>query len=283
MLKWFAILSGIIISGSAIALVIGQARENKKFEWTKEVLFQGGEAVKSTVDFEAFSELPPPVIRYFQYVLTNGQPYIKSVRLNQSGMLRTSIATQQWSRFTAEHFAVPHATGFLWNARVELPLGTHVRVTDGFVEGKGSGAVSMLSAFQVAAESGSPELNAGALHRYLAESVWYPTALLPTYGVEWHSIDEHSALASLTKAGTTVSLEFRFNHAGEVTGIFSPERFGKFDGEYKRNPWEGHFRDYRKVAGMKIPHYGEVGWYDEDKLQLVWKGDVLNAEYKFVP
>lgn len=283
MVKWLVIIAGMLAFGGAIALTIGRTREDTKLETAKEALFQGAEAVKGRVDFESFSDLPSPVARYFRHVLTDGQPFIKSVQLTQSGELRTSTESQQWPSFTATHVAVPGATGFLWNARVKMPLGTHVCVVDGLIDGKGSGAVSILSAFPIAAESGLPELNAGALHRYLAESVWYPTALLPESGVVWYPIDDYAVLASLTKAGTTVSLEFRFNDAGEVTAIFSPERFGKFDGGYKRKPWEGHFRDYRMVAGMKIPHYGEVGWYDENTLQLVWKGDVLDVEYQFVP
>ena len=80
------------------------------------------------------------------------------------------------------------------------------------------GRVSLFSAFTLSSSANIPELNSGALHRYLAEAVWYPTALLPQAGVQWSPIDEHSALATLTDNGETVSLEFRFNDAGEVTG-----------------------------------------------------------------
>src|SRR5688572_7450692 len=42
----------------------------------------------------------------------------------------------------------------------------------------GSGHVGLLSAFAVSAAAATPEMNSGSLHRYLAEAVWYPTALL---------------------------------------------------------------------------------------------------------
>lgn len=33
---------------------------------------------------------------------------------------------------------------------------------------------------------------------------------------------------------------------------------------------------------MRIPLYGEVGWYDKDReLQLVWKGRIVNAQHEF--
>lgn len=162
-----------------------------------------------------------------------------------------------------------------------MPLASHVRVLDSYIAGIGAGRVSLLSAIAVASERGTPELNSGALYRYLAEAVWYPTALLPQSGVLWSPIDDCAALATLTVRGTTVSLEFRFNEIGEVTGIYSPGRFGRFDGGYKQVPWEGHFRSYRILSGMRVPSYGEVGWYDNTMLQLVWKGNIIGADYEF--
>lgn len=31
------------------------------------------------------------------------------------------------------------------------------------------------------------------------------------------------------------------------------------------------------------PVYGEVGWYDDGVLHLVWKGDITHAEYELKP
>jgi hypothetical protein len=42
--------------------------------------------------------------------------------------------------------------------------------------------------------------------------------------LRWTPIDNTKALATLTADGVTVSLEFRFNEAGEVSAIFSPGR-----------------------------------------------------------
>lgn len=97
----------------------------------------------------------------------------------------------------------------------------------------------------------------------------------------WSPIDDRSAMATLTDGGTTVSLEFRFNEAGEAIGIYSPGRFSIFDGRYKQVPWEGHFRDYQVQAGMRVPLYGEVGWYIDGVLEIVWKGDLVDVRYEF--
>jgi hypothetical protein len=67
------------------------------------------------------------------------------------------------------------------------------------------------------------------------------------------------ALATLTNDRVSVSLEFRFGASGEVTGIYTPARWGTFAGGYKQVPWEGHFRDYRERDGN---HGADVrrGW-----------------------
>lgn len=282
--KWLLIAVGAIIIGAIVAVLIGQARENSKVNRLVETLIQSVfRPVNGTVEFDSFSELPPPVARYFRHVLTDGQKLIRTTKMHQSGVLRTSTTTERWFSFTASQLVVPPATGFVWNAKVGMLLATHVRVLDSYSAGMASGRVSLLSAFAFASEAGTPELNSGALHRYLAEAVWYPTALLPQSGVMWSPINDHSAMATLTDRGTIVSLEFRFNEVGEVTGIYSPGRFGSFNDGYKQVPWEGHFRDYQLREGMRIPLYGEVGWYDDGTLQTVWKGGLIDVQYELCP
>jgi hypothetical protein len=279
--KWVLIASGVVVLSAVIAVFIGQSRENAKADALVQSLVQSlSRPATGTVDFDSFSRLPRPVARYFRHVLTENQKLIKTVRMYQSGVLRTSTTTDTWSSFTARQVVVPPVTGFVWDAKVEMPLATHVRVLDSYISGVGAGRVSILSAFAAAFESGGPELNSGALHRYLAEAVWYPTALLPQSGVTWSPINDHSAMAEVTDRGTTVSLEFRFNDVSEVVAIYSPGRFGRFDGAYKQVPWEGHFRDYQVRGGVRVPSYGEVGWYEGETLQLVWRGNLFDAQYQ---
>jgi len=225
------------------------------------------------------STLPPPVARYFAYALAEGQKLIHSVTLIQRGELRTGVDSGKWLPFSAHQQIFPQSRSFQWKARISLPLGAHIQVTDSYIDGRGAGQVRLCSLLPLGREKPTPELDSGALYRFLAEAVWFPTALLPQAGVEWQAIDDHSALATLNDRGTSVSLVFRFDERDEVCRIYTPGRFGKFKDGYRKVPWEGRFSDYRLCDGVRVPFYGEVGWYVDDRLQLVWKGRVDKVRY----
>ena len=225
-------------------------------------------------------DIPAPVARYLAWALP-GDRLIAVARLAQSGTLRTEPDSGNWMTFEAEHLAAATAPGFIWNARVSIAPLIHVRVRDALLAGRGSGQVALMSAFVVGGDEGTPEMNLGSLHRYLAEAVWYPTALLPSETLRWTPISDNRALATLKSGGLEVSLEFKFGPSGEVESIYTPGRWGTFDGGYRKVPWEGHFARYQLQHGVRVPMEGDVGWYLEGVWQAVWKGTVTRVTFDF--
>lgn len=130
--------------------------------------------------------------------------------------------------------------------------------------------------------SGRPELNSGALHRYLAEAAWYPTALLPTDTLRWTTLDDDKAQATLSHGSDSVSLEFRFNAAGEISGVYTPGRWERFSAGYRLRAWEGHFHGYERKANMLVPTGAEVGWYHAGCWQKVWSASVVESSYELM-
>ncbi len=277
-----ATLAAAALLGTAgIAILSGARRQAGEKARALARLYSGDTVEKSaTVAFAELDILPAPVARYFRYALKNGQPLIRSARYRQAGTLRTDIHSKRWFDFEAVQHVVPGPRSFIWDARVfMLPL-IQLGVADRYVSGRGSSKVDLLSIITIAQESGGAEMNSGSLHRYLAEAVWYPTALLPGSGVRWSPIDDRHALATLTDSGTTVQLEFAFAQSGEVTGIHTSGRWGKFKDGFRKVAWEGHFGQYAERHGMRIPLEGEVGWYDEDKWHAVRKGRAIDVAYQ---
>jgi hypothetical protein len=157
-----------------------------------------------------------------------------------------------------------------------------VRVRDSYLSGRGAMEATTLAIVPVMNQRDKTELNEGALQRYFAEAVWFPTALLPESGVAWRAIDDSRALATLADSGTKVSLEFSFNAKGEITRIYSASRYREAGGKYELTPWVVQVRAYEERGGMRIPLEGEVSWQLPEGLQSYWKGRIMDVQYGFV-
>ena len=182
-----------------------------------------------------------------------------SARFEQAGDFRVG---DTWYPFRArQEFSVEPA-GFVWDAHIAMSRLMPVLVRDSYVGGAGSMRGEVLAVYPLVNQSNRPELDAGALQRFLAESVWFPSALLPRQNLTWEPIDDRRARAALTDRHTTVSLEFRFNDAGDVTEIFAPDRFAENHGRYEPKPWVVTCSEYELHAGMRIPVRCEVAWVE---------------------
>lgn len=225
--------------------------------------------------------LPPAVARYLNHVLSTEERNVRLARYEQVGQLRADTQRKRWMQFTASQVVAPALPAFVWDARLAMGPLLHIRVRDSYVEGRGAGQLTLLSAIPLKKAGGNMEMNSGSLHRFLAEAVWYPTALLPSTNLRWEEIDEWRALATLAHGPLSVSLEFRFNEDDEVASIYTPGRWGSFDGGYKQVAWEGRFRKYAKFDGVLVPTEGEVGWFVNGDWRAVWRGSIVGAALEF--
>ena len=230
------------------------------------------------VSFNDLENLPAPVARYFRFALKDGQPIKHRAEIKHTGEFNMA---EKWIPFeSTEHFS-SDPPAFLWDADMEMNPLMNVRVRDGYSHGRGKMQGKILGLLSVVnANGGDPKLASGALQRYLAESAWQPSALLPSKNLKWESIDENRALATLTDSGVTVSLEFTFNEKGEIVGAFSPARFREINGEYKPFPWAGRFWNYQERGGMMIPIEGEVEWQMPERKLPYWRGRVAEVIYE---
>ena len=239
--------------------------------------------VSSSAAFSAaeIAGLPTPAMRYFRAVLRDGQPIVRRVRLSQRGDFLLRPARNGWRPFTAIQYIGVQRDGFVWDARIRMAPGLAVRVRDAFVDGIGYMQASLMGIVRLASVEATPGIAAGALHRYLAEAVWCPTALLPSQGVVWSPVDDSIARASLSVAGTTVSLDFRFGRDGLVQSVFTPARARDVDGRAVPTPWQGRFSDYEERDGMLIPLSGEVEWLLSEGPQVYWRGRITEVSYEY--
>jgi hypothetical protein len=230
---------------------------------------------------EQLAGLPKPVVRYFEFALTAGQPLIQYARAKQTGEFRMGGLDTPWRPLTAiEHFSVD-PPGFVWDASIRVAPLLTVRVRDSYVGGTGSMQARIASLVTVMDQWGRLELNSGALHRYLAEAVSFPTALLPGPGMAWEAIDDTTARAILTDAGSKVSMEFQFDESGAIVRAFTPERYREVEGQYIPTPWACSYRSYAQVKSMRVPIEAEVEWILPEGRLSIWRGRSVPVEYPF--
>lgn len=271
---------GLVGTGVGFALWSGASRWNSETTRLVEKLRQSATVnQRKTVSFKDLDNLPASVIRYFRFALKEGQPIIRTARIKHAGDFNLN---DKWIHFESTQYFSSYPAAFVWDAKMQMNPLMSVRVRDGYSGGKGLMLAKIYGLFTVAdADTNDEHLASGALMRFLAESAWLPTALLPNENLQWSSIDDNRALATLTDSGVTVSLEFEFNEKGEITGIFSSERFREYKGEYKPFPWSGRFWDYQERSGMQIPFQDEVEWKMPEGRAPYWRGQIIEAEYSF--
>lgn len=239
---------------------------------------------RAAVPLPALESLPAPVGRFFRTVLPAGR-MIRVARITQAGEFRSRESPDVgagWQPFEATQVFTTDPPGFVWDANIRMAPFTAVRVRDAYVAGGASMRGAALALIPVVDEPDGPELRAGALQRYLAESVWFPTALLPRDGLSWSPMDDTHARATLVDGPTSVSLEFEFGADGTIVGVWTPGRKRAVPGEkgtYVTVPWGGRYGRYVEHGGMLVPLESEVYWVVGGREQPYYRGRNLGIDY----
>ncbi len=271
---------GLASAGVGFALWSGAANRNAETARMVEKLKRSAtDGAAKTVSFKDFDDLPAPVARYLRYALKDGQPIIKTVKIRHTGEFNLN---KKWIPFDSEQHFSANPPAFVWDAEMRMNPLVNVRVRDAFTDGKGSGSAKIYGLFSMMNAHDDVKLDAGAMQRYLAEAAWLPTALMPGENLYWTAIDENRASATLTDGKTTVSLEFRFNDASEITEVFTPARFYGTGGEYKTFPWLCRLWNYEERGEMMIPIEGEAEWLLPEGAAPYFKGRITAIDYEFI-
>ena len=225
---------------------------------------------------DAVAQLPAPVAQYLRRVLPEGHHRILRASAVQEAEFFVGKA---WRPLHAtQHFSVS-PPGFVWDARIAMAPMMPVYVRDAYVNETGSMHATLLGLFDLANAKGRAELDAGALQRYLAEAVWFPTAFVPGSGVTWTPIGDRAALATIADGDTSVSLEFKFNERAEVAEIVG-QRFFEQNGEFVLREWRVKCHKYQRFNGVLIPVACEVSWQMPDGPLPYWRGRIAEMTYE---
>ncbi len=95
--------------------------------------------------------------------------------------------------------------------------------------------------------------------------------------ITWEPIDPHTARATFTTRGTSISAELYFNDQGQLVNFVSEDRIA-ID-EMKTFPFSTPVKDYQKINGLNLPTYGEAVWHYPDGAFVYGKFRLQGVEY----
>jgi len=255
-LKIVLVVSVVLV---ALFLVVSYTAKyvfNRRVENEIDELFSKVKNGNEIVTKDDMSGLPQNVIKWLEYAGVVGKERIVSAHVKQKAEMRLE-EDQPWMSVEAEQYFTSDRPGFIWKANVKTAPLLHISGRDKYENGKGNMLIKLLSLFPVADSKGK-EIDQGALLRFLAETMWFPTAALNEY-LAWEEVDQYNARATMTYGEITAAGVFTFNDKGEIIN-FEAERYGEFDGEMRLETWSVPVRDHKEFGGIRIPTKGNVTW-----------------------
>jgi len=241
----------ILFAGSILSRQATRAR-------ARTLLAASRQGIDDIIREEDIALLPEPVQRWLRHANVVGCERIRTVRLKQRGLFRRG-PDQRWVHFVAEQYYTTDPPAFLWHATMKAAGGIPmVDVKDSLHNGHGKTQAKIGALFTLATATG-PELDQGALLRFLNETMWFPAAGVCPY-IQWSSLDTHSAKATISCQGITASAVFYFDEAGNIVNM-TADRYRTVDRTFSLDPWSTPITGYDEFHGIRVPTSGQGVWH----------------------
>lgn len=222
--------------------------------------------------------VPPPVARYFAFALSSSRR-IARAHIEWRGTMQLKPRGRVM-KFSAEQHITTLPPQFIWDAVVNVLPGIRIRVRDSYDEGVGATRARLAGIVSLANQPGTTQTAEASLQRFLAEAIWFPTALLPAAGVRWSQLAADRATATLVDRGNRASIDFCFGPRGEITGC-SAMRYRDAGDHTVLTPWQTRTWDYEACDGIMVPRAGEASWILPDGVLTYWRGSIEQVSYVF--
>lgn len=274
----FLTLGILTALAAGLAAVVTSARlrfnQNARMQ-AKQLLGAGPKPHTGIIRKEELDGLPLPVQRWLENARIIGTKKVTSVRLKQTGRMRTKEGGR-WMPAEAVQYFRADEPGFVWQANVRMNPLLHLSGLDHYREGKGKMSIKLLSLFPVVDAQG-PEMDASTLLRYLAEMPWFPAAALNSY-IHWEPMDGNSARAIMTWKGVSASGVFTFNEQGDPTS-FTAKRYKETNGHYQLCDWGGVNKEFKAFNGIRIPSRSDIVWKEKTGDFTWFQCEITEVEY----
>jgi hypothetical protein len=273
----FGTIANVIILAVAV-VALGGFQFNRKVSQEINQMFSSTTVQETPViTSEDLSRLPQPVQKWLTSSGIVGKTKIQAVRLKQKALIKMKPKQEKWNPAYAEQYFTTAQPAFIWKVDMKMMPLIKVEGRDKFSGGQAEMLMNILGLIPVVNQGSNEKINSGALQRYLAEIVWFPSDALSPY-ITWEKMDDHSAKATLTYKGTTGSGTFIFDEKGNFTKFSAPRYMGG-DEDAELKEWVITAQETQVISGIRIPVKLEVTW----KLgtgEWTWlKIDIMDIQY----
>ena len=228
----------------------------------EELFNNAGNISQKKYSKEQIKNLPKPVQKYFNYALSEGQPYVSYLRLRHGGRFKTA-RDKDWVDIKGKQYFIAEKPGFVWSGKTKM-----FRAEDAYVNDHGHLKIYLFSIIRIINQQGR-KTDQGELLRWLGESVWLPTNLLPSKNKHWTPIDSTSARLTYTGNDHEVYYDIIFNKQGQIVEMQTE----RYKGEDSKETWIGRVSEYVEVNDMHVP----------SRISGIWRlesGDYQYADFK---
>lgn len=272
----FGTLANVII---LIAIVIAYSSFSfkNKIKEERATLFKNSQHVsQEIVTEEALAGLPAIVQRWLTHSGVIGSHYTSNVYLVQELQLKMKPEQTEWNTGKAEQYFTVHPPAFNWSITTQLNSSLKVTGRDKFENGNGEMTIKLFSIIPVANAQNHEKVNQATLQRYLAETVWFPSASLSSY-ITWETLDNYSAKATLEYNGTKGSGVFYFDKEGNFKKFVAM----RYQDSNALNPteWTVIATKTEERNGIKIPVECEASWTLENAKWTWLKLKITDIHY----
>lgn len=211
--KFGTIINVVILA--LIATSYGAFYFHKKVEnEVAHMLNSADSSEQSRISQDLLQDLPPVIQKWLTGSGIIGTEAQSSIYLEQDAQMLMTPDQKNWSHASAVQYFTTEPPAFNWSVNTKMQGGIPVVGRDKFENGKGEMIIKMCSLIPVVNVKNNKKVDQASLQRYLAETVWFPSAALNKY-IKWEAIDDFTARATMTYKGTQGSGVFHFDKNGQ--------------------------------------------------------------------
>ncbi len=270
----FTLSLAALMIGLGFGVMLNRAAFERRIDAEVATLFTELDTLPTYHAEHELEDLPPAVQRFMRRNLDDGTPHLSCVRLRQSGNLRERPG-QPWTEFEAEQYVVASTPALLWVARLRpFPL-VWIDSRELLVQGRAHMLSKIFSTIS-SVDRDDDATRRALLLRWMAESVFVPSALLTREGLSWTTLDDDRAELTVRDGDIEVHGIFVFDSKGDVLRFESEDRPWTGDSRPQTAMWIAEFSEHRAFGGLNIPTSIALRWeldgqtfpYQQAKLDL---------------